>query len=78
MRREAVLTRGDMATRSGHTSWEGVPVTAMPVYTVVRGRPVMEMGKITGTPGYGRIMTGRGARKGAAATRGSAPLAGME
>ena len=78
MRREAVLTRGDMATRSGHTSWEGVPVTAMPVDTVVRGRPVMEMGKITGTPGYGRIMTGRGARKGAAATRGSAPLAGME
>lgn len=61
MRKRTMLTRDDMATRSSHTSWEGVEVTGMPVYTIVRGTPVMEMGKVTGTPGYGQMMQGRAA-----------------
>lgn len=66
MKKHSVLTRDAMATRSGHTSWEGVEVTAMPIYTVVRGRPVMERGRITGTPGYGRMMKGRWSQPGSA------------
>ncbi len=59
MNKRSVFTKSDMATRSGHTSWEGVEVSAMPVYTVVRGTPVMEHGRITGAPGYGQMMTGK-------------------
>lgn len=61
MHRKSVLTRADMASRSGHTSWEGIEVSAMPVYTIVRGTPVMEQGRVVGKPGYGRLMKGRAA-----------------
>lgn len=61
MRRPGRFRREEMASRSGHTSWEGVEVSAMPVYTIVRGTTVMEYGKVVGKPGYGRMMKGRGA-----------------
>ena len=78
MRKHNVLTRADMATRSGHTSWEGMEVTAMPVYTIVRGKPVMEQGRITGRPGYGRMLKGKGTGRAVASPAGATPLAGME
>ena len=46
MNRRAILTRADMHSRSGHTSWEGVPVEGLPVHTIVRGEPVMLDGRI--------------------------------
>jgi len=58
MRRKNIFSRETAATRSGHTSWEGVEVSAMPVYTIVRGTTVMEQGRIVGKPGYGRMMKG--------------------
>lgn len=58
MHRRAVLTRADMHSRSGHTSWEGVAVHGMPVHTIVRGESVMRDGKVVGRPGYGRFTPG--------------------
>lgn len=63
MRRPHVFEREGMATRSGHTSWEGIEVSAMPVHTIVRGMPVMEYGKVVGRPGHGRMMKGRAAAR---------------
>jgi dihydroorotase-like cyclic amidohydrolase len=48
----------DMHSRAGHTSWEGVSVSAMPVYTIVRGQIVMDHGQIVGAAGYGRFIPG--------------------
>lgn len=78
MRKHSVFTRADMATRSGHTSWEGVEVTAMPVYTIVRGQTVMEQGRISGRPGSGRMLTGKAARGRVEGAGAPSPLAGME
>jgi dihydroorotase (multifunctional complex type) len=58
MSKTAVLTASDMHSKAGHTSWEGMTVTAMPVYTIVRGKPVMAEGRIVGEPGHGRFHPG--------------------
>jgi dihydroorotase (multifunctional complex type) len=58
MNRRQVLTAKDMHSKAGHTSWEGVEVTAMPVYTIVRGKAVMADGKVVGEPGHGRFHPG--------------------
>jgi dihydroorotase-like cyclic amidohydrolase len=58
MDKKAVLTEKDMYTKTGFTSWEGMQVCGMPVYTIVRGQVVMEKGKITATPGCGHFMPG--------------------
>jgi len=63
MNRRDVLTRANMHSRSGHTSWEGVPVHGMPVHTIVRGESVMHDGKVVGRPGYGRFTPGVAAKK---------------
>jgi dihydroorotase-like cyclic amidohydrolase len=52
----------DMATRSGHTSWEGMSTRGMPVATIVRGNVVVEDGSVVGTPGTGKFMSGSAAR----------------
>lgn len=78
MRKQSVLTAADMASKTGHTSWEGFEVTAMPVYTVVRGQPVMENGRISGTPGFGRMLKGASVSKAAAGSAAHARLSGME
>lgn len=81
MRKHSMLTRADMASKTGHTSWEGVEVTAMPVYTIVRGQTVMEQGRITGKPGYGRMLKGKAASAAASAAANTGthtPLSGME
>lgn len=62
MHKENEFRKEDMATRAGHTSWEGVRTRGMPVYTVVRGGVVMQKGEIVGRPGSGRFHPGMGAR----------------
>ena len=61
MDRRGVLTAADMRSKTGFTSWEGVAVTAMPVYTVVRGRVVMDHGTVLAEPGFGRFIPGSAA-----------------
>jgi dihydroorotase-like cyclic amidohydrolase len=78
MRKCAQFTRSDMATRSGHTSWEGIEVTGMPVYTIVRGQTVVEQGRVTGKPGYGRMLRGAAARAATAGDGNASPLPGLE
>ncbi len=58
MNKPTVLTKADMYSKAGHTSWEGVRVSAMPVYTIVRGAIVMDHGKVVGTLGHGRFTPG--------------------
>lgn len=53
-----VLTAKDMHSKTRFTSWEGIEVTAMPVYTIVRGEVVMKFGEISGVPGFGRFTPG--------------------
>lgn len=57
-----VFRREDMATRAGHTSWEGMQTRGMPVRTIVRGRTVMRDGEIVAKPGTGRFVPGKAAR----------------
>ncbi len=61
LKKETVFRKEDMHTRSGHTSWDGMRVTGMPVATIVRGSIIMEDGAIRGEPGYGRFTPGIGA-----------------
>lgn len=62
MNRRKKLTGKDMYTKSGITSWEGMGVTGMPVYTIVRGETVMRDGRILVQPGFGRFVPGKAAR----------------
>jgi dihydroorotase-like cyclic amidohydrolase len=61
MGRKMVLTEKDMYSRTGFTSWEGMEVSGVPVYTIVRGQVVMENGKIAASPGCGRFVPGKAA-----------------
>lgn len=61
MRKSATLTRANMHSRSGHTSWEGIEVQGMPVHTLVRGEPVVLDGVVVGKPGHGRFVPGQAA-----------------
>ncbi len=58
MNKRMVLTAKDMFSKTGFTSWEGMEVTGMPVYTIVRGHVIMENGKIVAEPGTGRLVPG--------------------
>jgi dihydroorotase-like cyclic amidohydrolase len=58
MQKKAVLTAKDMHSKTGFTSWEGMEVCGVPVYTIVRGQIIMENGKIVGKPGMGRFVPG--------------------
>src|SRR5690606_15680120 len=51
MAKENEFRKEDMATRAGHTSWEGIRTRGMPVCTIVRGSVVMRSGEIVGRPG---------------------------
>jgi dihydroorotase-like cyclic amidohydrolase len=61
MGKKAVLTAKDMYSRTGFTSWEGVQVCGIPVYTIGRGQVIMKDGKIEAKPGRGRFMPGMAA-----------------
>ena len=58
MKKGATFRAAAMHSKTGLTSWEGMRATAMPVYTIVRGRVVMAKGKIVGQPGFGRFTPG--------------------
>jgi len=58
-----VLTASDMHSKTGITSWEGMEVKGLPVYTIVRGEVVMEYGKIVVAPGFGRFVPGSAAKR---------------
>jgi len=58
MGRKAILSGKDMYSKTGFTSWEGMEVSGMPVYTIIRGQVVMENGKILSEPGHGRFVPG--------------------
>ncbi len=58
MNAETTFRKEDMHTKSGHTSWEGMQVKGMPVYTIVRGGVVMDHGAILGNPGDGHFTPG--------------------
>ncbi|MGN6766994.1 MAG: dihydroorotase, partial [Rhizobiaceae bacterium] len=58
MKREAVFTKADMLSKSGHTSWEGLKVKGLAAFTIVRGEVVAQDGKLKGSQGYGKFVTG--------------------
>lgn len=62
MQKSNTFRREDMATRSGHTSWEGMRTRGMPVGTIVRGTVIAENGTVVAQPGTGRFMPGTAAR----------------
>jgi len=62
MDKSNTFRREHMATRAGHTSWEGMSTRGMPVATIVRGSIVAENGSVVGQPGHGRFMPGSAVR----------------
>lgn len=58
MNKTNTFTKADMYSKAGHTSWEGMSVKGMPVYTIVRGKTVMDHGKIVAEPGHGKFVPG--------------------
>jgi dihydroorotase-like cyclic amidohydrolase len=58
MHKSTVLTAKDMYSKTGFTSWEGMEVKGLPVYTIVRGRVVMKDRLILAEPGFGRFTPG--------------------
>ncbi|MEP6609039.1 MAG: amidohydrolase family protein [Burkholderiaceae bacterium] len=62
MNKSNEFRKEDMATRSGHTSWQGMQTKGMPVRTIVRGNTVMKDGVVVSKPGSGRFVPGRAVR----------------
>lgn len=46
----------DVQSKCGWTPFHGHAVSGVPIYTVVRGRVVMEDGQVVGEPGWGRFI----------------------
>jgi len=57
MKREETITNETTYTRVGWTPYHGRKVKGVPVYTIVRGKVVMEDGKVVGKPGDGEFIT---------------------
>src|SRR3989304_4723650 len=57
MKREETITDETTYTRVGWTPYHGRKVKGAPVYTVVRGKVVMQDGKVVGKPGGGEFIT---------------------
>lgn len=54
---EGEIREADVLSKCGWTAWNGRRVVGRPVLTMVRGRIVYEHGVVTGTPGWGRLVT---------------------
>lgn len=52
-KRREIIRQDILHHGSDYTPWEGFKVKGYPVMTILRGRPVMEEGKILGAPGDG-------------------------
>ena len=57
MKREETITNETTYTRVGWTPYHGRKVKGAPVYTIVRGKVVMQDGKVVGKPGGGEFIT---------------------
>ena len=66
MERTNTFDAQQMATKAGHTSWQGMTTKGMPTHTIVRGSVVMEEGSIRVAPGHGRFIPGVAADRAAA------------
>lgn len=53
---EREIRNEDAYSRCGWTRFHGHVVTGIPIYTVVRGKVVMEHGKVVGEPGWGKFV----------------------
>lgn len=62
MHKPNTFKRENMATRAGHTSWEGITTRGMPVHTIVRGNIIVEDGAVIAKPGTGKFQPGSAAR----------------
>ena len=58
MRKKEVIRGEKLHSRLKWTPYEGFEVKGWPVYTIVRGQPVMERGEVVGEAGYGRFIPG--------------------
>jgi dihydroorotase-like cyclic amidohydrolase len=58
MRAKFRIETRDMLSKSGHSSWEGMSGQGLPKMTIVRGAVVAKDGKLVGSPGYGRFVSG--------------------
>jgi dihydroorotase len=56
MNKEAVISNETTYTKVGWTPYDGRKVRGVPVRTIVRGKTVMEDGKIVGKPGDGEFV----------------------
>ncbi|MEK7879399.1 MAG: dihydroorotase family protein, partial [candidate division NC10 bacterium] len=57
LNRESVIRAEALHSKSKVTPFDGVKVKGLPVMTIVRGKIVMEDGKVVGAPGWGRLTT---------------------
>jgi len=56
MEREETITNETTYTKVGWTPYHGRKVKGAPIYTIVRGKVVMENGKVVGKPGDGEFV----------------------
>jgi dihydroorotase (multifunctional complex type) len=59
LKRKARFDNAQVVSKCGWTPYHGREVTGDVVTTLVRGKVVMEAGKVTGEPGWGRFVTRR-------------------
>ena len=57
MKKEETISNETTYTRVGWTPYHGRKVKGVPVYTIVRGKVVMQDGKVVGKPGDGEFIT---------------------
>lgn len=54
--RKVRIEPGPRDDHAGYTAYEGFELTGWPETVLLRGRPIVEGGSITGEPGYGRFL----------------------
>ena len=57
MNKEHVLSDKDTYSKSGWTTFDGIKVKGMPVYTIIRGEVAAEDGKVVNHPGFGKMVS---------------------
>jgi dihydroorotase len=56
MKREETITNSTTYTRVGWTPYDGRKVKGVPICTILRGKVVMQDGKVVGQPGDGEFI----------------------
>ena len=57
MNKEEVISNQTTYTKVGWTPYDGKKIKGAPIRTILRGKTVMEDGKILGKPGDGQLVT---------------------